>query len=96
MSNFASLFENDPSLLLRMSLGYKLYLTQACSLFCSPLESVAPLSKFKKQLTDRDIAFLRSLLMDHLADIGQESQVHGHADLIAWTIERGVFVKRKF
>ena len=94
MSAFSPLIGNNPSLLRRISLAYGLYLTRACSLLCSPTEVNGSL-QLKKHLTDRDITFLHRLVVDYLGDTGQQSQVYAHADMMAWTLDRGIFVKGK-
>ncbi|CDS42750.1 rhoptry protein [Echinococcus multilocularis] len=88
LSNFVPQFR-DRTLLLRMNLANNLYLARACRLLPRLPEfgNQFP-SMWNRRLTVRDLACLQRFLVPHLANLEW-----CHADLMAWAIDRGIFVK---
>ncbi|VDM31981.1 unnamed protein product [Hydatigera taeniaeformis] len=79
----------DQTLRLRINLGHNLYLARACHLLSRLPDSRTQFSsKWNRHLTIRDLACLQRFLVSSLT-----SSEYSHADLMAWAIDRGIFVK---
>ncbi|KAL5109651.1 hypothetical protein TcWFU_000163 [Taenia crassiceps] len=88
LSSFVPQFR-DETLRLRMNLGHNFYLARACRLLPRLPEFGNQFSsKWNRRLTMRHLTCLQQFFAPLLTSLGCS-----HADLMAWLIDRGIFVK---